>query len=156
LPDQDAAETDFELAKREIDVNGLSVISLLTQLIPPFKEQGRGILAVVTSVAGDRGRQPNFIYGAAKSLVSTYLQGLRGKLQPHGVHVTDIRPGLVDSPMTAQFEKGLLWSTPELVAANIEKAIDGNRHTVYVPGYWRMIMAIVCSIPEVVFKRLKL
>ena len=156
LPDQDAAETDFELAKREIDVNGLSVISLLSHLIPPFKAQGRGILAVVTSVAGDRGRQPNFIYGAAKSLVSTYLQGLRGKLLPHGIHVVDIRPGLVDSPMTAQFEKGALWSTPELVAANIEKAIDGKRHTVYVPGYWRIIMAIVCSIPETVFKRLKL
>ena len=155
LPDQEAAEQDFDLARREIDINGLSVISLLTRLTPYLKEQGRGMLAVVTSVAGDRGRQPNFVYGAAKALVSTYLQGLRGKLLPYGVDVLDIRPGLVDSPMTQQFDKGLLWSSPELVARQIEKAIRRKRHTVYVPGYWRLIMAVVRSIPEAVFKRLK-
>ena len=155
LPDQEAAEQDFDLARREIDINGLSIISLLTRLTPYLKEQGRGMLAVVTSVAGDRGRQPNFVYGAAKALVSTYLQGLRGKLLPYGVDVLDIRPGLVDSPMTQQFDKGLLWSSPELVARQIEKAIRRKRHTVYVPGYWRLIMAVVRSIPEAVFKRLK-
>ena len=155
LPDQEAAEQDFDLARREIDINGLSVISLLTRLTPYLKAQGRGMLAVVTSVAGDRGRQPNFVYGAAKALVSTYLQGLRGKLLPYGVDVLDIRPGLVDSPMTQQFDKGLLWSSPELVARQIEKAIRRKRHTVYVPGYWRLIMAVVRSIPEAVFKRLK-
>ena len=154
LPDQEAAEQDFDLARREIDINGLSVISLLTRLTPYLKAQGRGMLAVVTSVAGDRGRQPNFVYGAAKALVSTYLQGLRGKLLPYGVDVLDIRPGLVDSPMTQQFDKGLLWSSPELVARQIEKAIRRKRHTVYVPGYWRLIMAVVRSIPEAVFKRL--
>ena len=122
LPDQEAAEQDFDLARREIDINGLSVISLLTRLTPYLKAQGRGMLAVVTSVAGDRGRQPNFVYGAAKALVSTYLQGLRGKLLPYGVDVLDIRPGLVDSPMTQQFDKGLLWSSPELVARQIDKA----------------------------------
>ena len=155
LPDQEAAEQDFDLARREIDINGLSVISLLTRLTPYLKAQGRGMLAVVTSVAGDRGRQPNFVYGAAKALVSTYLQGLRGKLLPYGVDVLDIRPGLVDSPMTQQFDKGLLWSSPELVARQIDKAIRRKRHTVYVPGYWRLIMAVVRSIPEAVFKRLK-
>ena len=155
LPDQEAAEQDFDIARREIDINGLSVISLLTRLTPYLKAQGRGMLAVVTSVAGDRGRQPNFVYGAAKALVSTYLQGLRGKLLPYGVDVLDIRPGLVDSPMTQQFDKGLLWSSPELVARQIEKAIRRKRHTVYVPGYWRLIMAVVRSIPEAVFKRLK-
>ncbi|MGB1401048.1 MAG: SDR family oxidoreductase [Pseudohongiellaceae bacterium] len=155
LPDQEAAEQDFDLARREIDINGLSVISLLTRLTPYLKEQGRGMLAVVTSVAGERGRQPNFVYGAAKALVSTYLQGLRGKLLPYGVDVLDIRPGLVDSPMTQQFDKGLLWSSPELVARQIEKAVRRKRHTVYVPGYWRLIMAVVRSIPEAVFKRLK-
>jgi len=155
LPNQEAAEQDFDLARREIDINGLSVISLLTRLAPHLKKQGRGLLAVVTSVAGDRGRQTNFVYGAAKALVSTYLQGLRGKLLPYGVDVLDIRPGLVDSPMTQQFHKGLLWSSPEFVARQIEKAIRRKRHTAYVPCYWRLIMAIVRSIPEAVFKRLK-
>lgn len=155
LPDQDTAESSFAAAKEALDVNGLSVISLLTELSAIMKEQGHGKIAVVTSVAGDRGRQPNFVYGSAKAMVSTYLQGLRGKLLPHGVHVIDIRPGLVDSPMTAQFEKGALWSTPELVAPKIVKSIDANRHTVYTPGYWRLIMAVVKSIPDVIFKRLK-
>ncbi|HBW82542.1 MAG: short-chain dehydrogenase [Gammaproteobacteria bacterium] len=155
LPDQKAVEKDFELAQREIDTNGLSTVSLLIRLAPHFEQQGHGLLAIVTSVAGDRGRQTNFVYGAAKALVSTYLQGLRGKLLPSGVHVMDIRPGLVDSPMTQQFEKGLLWSSPELVAEHIEKAVRRKRDTVYIPGYWRLIMAVVRSIPEAVFKRLK-
>ncbi len=155
LPDQELMETDFSAARREIDVNGLSVISLLTELAAVMKAQHGGCLATVTSVAGDRGRQPNFVYGAAKSLVSTYLQGLRGKLLPHGVHVIDIRPGLVDSPMTAQFEKGPLWSSPELVASKIISAIDKKKNLVYAPGYWRIIMAVVRSIPEALFKRLK-
>ena len=106
-------EISFKQAQKEINTNGLSVISLLTELAPTFIEQHGGTLAVISSVAGDRGRQPNFVYGAAKSLVSTYLQGLRGKLLTHNVHVIDIRPGLVDSPMTAQFPKGPLWASPE-------------------------------------------
>jgi len=156
LPDQESCENDYKIAEHEINVNGLSVISLCTHLSSLLKEQGHGTLAVVTSVAGDRGRQPNFVYGAAKSLVSTYLQGLRGKLLPFGVHVVDIKPGLVDSPMTAKFEKGVLWSSPELVATKIIHSIDKKRHTVYAPGYWRLIMATVTSIPEFLFKRLKI
>ncbi|MCG8415836.1 MAG: SDR family oxidoreductase [Pseudomonadales bacterium] len=155
LPDQEQAENDFAAAEKALDINGLSVISLVTALAATMKLQGNGKIAVVTSVAGDRGRQPNFVYGAAKAMVSTYLQGLRGKLLPHGVQVIDIRPGLVDSPMTAHLEKGALFSSPETVAAKIVKSIDGNRHTVYAPGYWRLIMLVVKSIPEAIFKRLK-
>ena len=155
LPDQEACELDYKKAEREITVNGLSVISLLTLLAQRMKAQQQGIMAVITSVAGERGRQPNFVYGAAKSMVSTYLQGLRGKLHPFNVHVMDIRPGLVDSPMTAHLEKGPLWSTPEYVASKIVSSIDSRRHTVYTPGYWRIIMAAVCSIPEFIFKRIK-
>ena len=138
LPDQEACELDYEIAEKEITINGLSVVSLLTLLARKLKDQRHGILAVITSVAGDRGRQPNFVYGAAKSMVSTYLQGLRGKLHPFNVHVVDIRPGLVDSPMTAHFKKGLLWTAPELVATKIVNSIDSKSHTVYVPSYWRI------------------
>lgn len=155
LPDQEACESDYEQAQQEILVNGLSVISLLTALTPIMHEQGHGTLAVITSVAGDRGRQPNYTYGAAKALVSTYLQGLRGRLYPVGVHVVDIRPGLVDSPMTAHLEKGPLWSSPERVARGIVRAVARRKHVVYVPGYWRVIMFIVRLIPETLFKRLK-
>jgi len=156
LPNQEDCESDFELAHREIVINGLSVISLLNPIAKQMQQQGNGTIAVITSVAGDRGRQPNFVYGAAKSLVSTYLQGLRGKMFAHNVHVIDIRPGLVDSPMTAQFDKGLLWSSPEKIAKIIVRSIRWRKHTVYAPGYWRMIMNIVCSIPEFIFKRLKI
>ena len=155
LPEQEACELDYEIAEKEITINGLSVVSLLTLLARKLKDQRHGILAVITSVAGDRGRQPNFVYGAAKSMVSTYLQGLRGKLHPFNVHVVDIRPGLVDSPMTAHFKKGLLWTAPELVATKIVNSIDCKRHTVYVPSYWRIIMAVLRSIPELLFKRIK-
>ena len=155
LPDQERVEKDFKQAQAEINTNGISVISLLTVLSQKFIEQQQGTIAVITSVAGDRGRQPNFIYGAAKSLVSTYLQGLRGKLLAHKVHIVDIRPGLVDSPMTAQFPKGPLWSSPERVAQKIVKSIRRGSHTVYAPAYWRLIMLIVKMIPEFIFKRLK-
>lgn len=155
LPDQDKVEKNFKQAQKEINTNGMSVISLVTELAPRFIEQQQGTIAVITSVAGDRGRQPNFVYGAAKSLVSTYLQGLRGKLLAHNVHIVDIRPGLVDSPMTAQFPKGPLWSSPELVAQKIVKSIRRGSHTVYAPGYWRIIMLVVNVIPEFIFKRLK-
>lgn len=155
LPDQEKVETNFKQALKEINTNGISVISLLTELAPKFIEQQQGTIAVITSVAGDRGRQPNFVYGAAKSLVSTYLQGMRGKLLAHNVHIVDIRPGLVDSPMTAQFPKGPLWSSPEVIAQKIVKSIRRGSHTVYAPGYWRVIMFVVGAIPEVVFKRLK-
>lgn len=155
LPDQEKIEKDFKQAQKEINTNGISVISLLTVLAQKFIEQQQGTIAVITSVAGDRGRQPNFVYGAAKSLVSTYLQGLRGKLLAHKVHIVDIKPGLVDSPMTAQFPKGPLWSSPERVAQKIVKSIRRGSHTVYAPGYWRVIMFVVSAIPEFVFKRLK-
>lgn len=156
LPDQQASEKDFELARHEISTNGLSVISLLTRLTGFFEQRQQGTIAVVTSVAGDRGRQSNFVYGSVKAMVSTYLQGLRGRLMPYNVHVVDIRPGFVDSPMTAHLEKGPLWSSPELIGTIIVNSIRKKRHTVYAPYYWRFIMLIVRSIPEFLFKRIKL
>lgn len=156
LPDQTLCEENFDLALREINTNALSVISLLTVLANHMAIQKSGSLAVITSVAGDRGRQSNYIYGAAKGMVSLYLQGLRGRMYRNGVNVVDIRPGFVDTPMTAAFRKGPLWSSPEQVAQCLVNGIKKHRHTVYAPGYWRFIMTVVCSIPEVLFKRLKL
>ncbi|MCY4263881.1 MAG: SDR family oxidoreductase [Gammaproteobacteria bacterium] len=155
LPDLEQAEVDFETARQVLEVNGLSVISLLIILAEKLKKQGSGRIAVLTSVAGDRGRRTNYTYGASKALVSTYLQGLRGNLLADGIQIIDIRPGLVDTPMTAGFEKGLFWSSPERVARGIVKAIDRNRHTAYVPEYWRLIMLVVRYIPDFIFNRLR-
>ena len=154
LPDQKQARANFTTARQALEVNGLSVISLLISLADKLKSQCSGKIAVLTSVAGDRGRRSNYTYGAAKSMVSTYLQGLRSDLLSCGVDVIDIRPGPVDSPMTAKLEKGLLWSSPDQVASRVVKAIDRNRHTVYIPGYWRLIMLLVKCMPEIIFKRL--
>ncbi|MCB1671637.1 MAG: SDR family oxidoreductase [Gammaproteobacteria bacterium] len=156
LPDQLASEKSFELARQEINTNGLSVLSLLTVLSGIFTAQQHGTIAVVTSVAGDRGRQSNYVYGSVKAMVSTYLQGLRGRLLADNVHVVDIRPGFVDSPMTAHLEKGPLWASPERIAAIIVRSIERGRHTVYAPFFWRFIMFVVRSLPDFIFKRIKL
>lgn len=155
LSDQARCEEDFAVVLQEINTNALSVISLVTRLANRLSAKRSGCIAVVTSVAGDRGRQSNYVYGSAKGMVSLFLQGLRGRLLRSNVHVVDIKPGFVDTPMTAAFPKGPLWSAPEKIAQSIFHGIRRHRHTVYAPGYWRLIMLVVRSIPEVIFKRLK-
>ena len=156
LPDQKDCEKDFELTLASFNTNTLSTISLLTHLANIFETQKTGTIAVIGSVAGDRGRQSNYVYGAEKASVSIYTQGLRNRLFPYGVHVMTIKPGFVDTPMTQQFRKNFLWSKPERIAKGIIKAIDSKKNTVYLPGYWRFIMWVIRSIPENIFVRLRL
>lgn len=156
LPNQQACQDNVETALQEININALSTISLLTLLANRFETQKSGSIAVITSVAGDRGRQSNYVYGAAKGMVSTFLQGLRNRLNDSQVQVLDIKPGFVDTPMTAEFKKGALWAQPEQVANSIIKAINNNRNTLYTPWFWWGIMMIIRNIPEVIFKKLKL
>ena len=113
---------------------------------------------MISSVAGDRGRQSNYVYGAAKSGLDAYLQGLRNRLFKSGVQVLTIKPGFVDSPMTAHIEGrgGALWAQPEDIAQGIVKAIEKRKDVVYLPGFWALIMLIVRSVPEWIFKRLSL
>lgn len=156
LPNQEECQSNYEMAKAAITVNGLSIISLCIAIADNFKKERKGTLAIITSVAGERGRQSNFIYGAAKSMVSTYLQGLRGSLINHNIHIIDIRPGLVDSPMTAQLNKGPLWSSPEAIAPTIVRGIGKKKHIIYAPFYWRFIMLAIHIIPEFIFKKIKI
>jgi short-subunit dehydrogenase len=156
LPDQQACEASYDVTRREMEVNALSVISMLTYLANHFEKQGHGSLAIISSVAGDRGRQSNYVYGSAKAAVTVFLGGLRNRLHGAGVHVLTIKPGFVDTPMTREFPKGPLWASPEKVAKGIHKAILKRRDVVYLPGFWRMVMRIIREIPEPVFKRLKL
>lgn len=156
LPDQRACQRDAALTRRELEVNALSVLSLLTQLANRFEAQGHGTLAVIASVAGDRGRQSNYVYGAAKAAVGVFLQGLRNRLHRAGVRVVTIKPGFVDTPMTAAFPKGPLWASPERVARGIHKALERGPEVVYLPGFWRWIMLVIRLLPEPLFKRLQL
>lgn len=156
LPDQSACEADASQTLKELNTNFISVVALLTQLANDMEQCGHGSLAVISSVAGDRGRQSNYIYGAAKGGLSIFLQGLRNRLAAKGVQVLTIKPGFVDTPMTTDFKKGLLWVSAETVAQGIVKAIDKKRDVVYLPWFWRGIMLIIKSIPERMFKKMKL
>lgn len=156
LPEQALCEQDFDAALEAFNINALSVLSLVGLIAKHMQNKRYGSIAVVTSVAGDRGRQSNYIYGAAKGMVSIYLQGLRARLFPHNVHVIDIKPGFVDTPMTRDIKKGALWATPEQIANSIVHGVRRKKNTVYAPRFWQLIMLIVRCIPESIFKRMKL
>jgi decaprenylphospho-beta-D-erythro-pentofuranosid-2-ulose 2-reductase len=156
LPDQIRCQTSVELTVQELQTNAVSTIALLTHLAERMERKGSGTIAVITSVAADRGRQSNYVYGAAKAAVDTFLEGLRQRLYKVGVGITTIRPGLIDTPMTASFEKGLLWSQPEAATKRIHRAIRKGADVVYVPPFWRGIMLVIRLMPRRIFKVLKL
>ncbi|MBB3189399.1 SDR family oxidoreductase [Halomonas cerina] len=157
LPDQQACQRDVALMRREVETNALSVISLLTLLGNRFEQQGAGVIAAIGSVAGNRGRQSNYVYGAAKGMVAIFLQGLRNRLAAHGVDVVTLKPGFVATPMTADFDRsGPLWAQPQDVARGIIKAMIHGRGETYLPGFWRWIMLVITHIPEPLFKRMTL
>jgi len=156
LPDQSRCDADADYALREFAVNGTSTVALATRIAQKLDAQGSGTLAAISSVAGDRGRASNYLYGSAKAAVSTYLSGLRQRLNARGVNVLTIKPGFVDTPMTAAFKKGPLWAKPEQIARGIVHAIDKRRSVVYLPWFWRGIMAVIGGIPEFVFRRIEL
>lgn len=156
LPDQKACEASVAQTLMELETNALSVIAVASLLANRFEAQGRGVIAVIGSVAGDRGRQSNYVYGAAKGMVGLFLQGLRNRLSRKGVRVVTIKPGFVDTPMTASFKKGALWASADQVASGIVRAMERADGEVYLPGFWRLIMLIIRHIPEAVFKRMSL
>ena len=156
LDDQKACEQDYQHAEQCLRTNFLSVVSLLTPIANELEKQHYGCIAVISSVAGDRGRQSNYVYGAAKGALNTFLQGLRNRLHRSHVHVLTVKPGFVDTPMTAHLKKGALWARPESVAVGIYQAIQKRKNEVYLPWFWYGIMTVVKSIPEPLFKRLKM
>lgn len=156
LPRQAECAADCTKTLRELNTNAVGTVSVLTHIANRLERQGGGTLAVITSVAGERGRQSNYVYGATKAMVSVFLQGLRGRLQRRGVYVLDIKPGFVETPMTAGFKKGVLWAKPSRVAAGIVRAIAKNKTVVYLPWFWRYIMLVIKLIPEPIFKKLPL
>lgn len=157
LPEQKECEASWDSTHNALMTNFLSVVSLLTLIANKVeKEAGRRGLIVVSSVAGDRGRQSNYIYGTAKGALTIFLQGLRNRLYRSNCSVTTIKPGFIDTPMTRDFKKGVLWAKPEKVAQDIYKAARKRKDEVYTPGFWKLIMFIIKSIPETIFKRLSL
>jgi short-subunit dehydrogenase len=157
LPDQKACEEDFQTSATHILVNYLSPVSLLTHMANVMALQGSGTIGVIGSVAGDRGRQSNYVYGSAKGGLAVFTQGLRHRLWSKGVAVVLIKPGFVDTPMTAGIAKGgPLWASPEKVAGDIVRALDSGKAVLYTPWFWRWIMAVIRIVPDFVFRRTKL
>ena len=156
LGNQEAAQRTYAEAEKVLRTNFLSAVSLLTPLANRFEAQKAGTLVVISSVAGDRGRQSNYVYGASKGALSVFLQGLRNRLAHAGVAVVTVKPGFVDTPMTADMKKNALFATPEKVARGIVRAADARKDEVYLPGFWGPIMFAIRGIPERVFKRMKL
>lgn len=156
LPDQGACEADSERTLLELNTNFISIVSLLTHLANFFERQGGGTIVVISSVAGERGRKSNYVYGSAKGALSIFAQGLRNRLSRSNVQVLTVKPGFVDTPMTKDFTKGPLWVQPDVIATGIVKGIARGRDVIYLPWFWRWIMVVIKAIPESVFKKMSL
>jgi short-subunit dehydrogenase len=156
LPNQKQVEASVEVMLKEMNTNALSYMSLMTLLGNRMEAQRSGCLAVISSVAGDRGRGSNYVYGSAKAAVSAFTSGLRARLSKSGVSVVTIKPGFVDTPMTANVKKGPLFAKPDAVGKRIYEAMLKGEDVVYVPWFWAPIMQIIRAVPERIFKKTKL
>ena len=155
LGDQAETQRNPATAARVMRTNYVGPVLLMGTLAERFEHRGSGVLVGVSSVAGDRGRAANYIYGSAKAGMTAFLSGLRNRLAGSGVHVVTVKPGFVRTRMT----EGLplpagLTAEPEEVAAAVVKAIHRRRDVVYVPRVWRFVMLVLSAIPERVFKRI--
>jgi len=155
MHDQKDAESSVDVLLEELNVNFVSASAILTLFANDLEKRRTGCIAAITSVAGDRGRRANYVYGSAKGALSLFLQGLRSRLHPAGVRVITIKPGPVKTPMTDHLESAARFAEPETVAADIVGALQQRAPDVlYTPKIWRYIMTAVEHIPEGIFKRL--
>ena len=155
LPQQEECNQNFETEMHNFQVNFLSVCSILNYFSRHLEEKKSGTIAVITSVAGDRGRQSNYSYGTAKGALSIYLQGLRHRLYRSNVNVIDIKPGFVDTPMTKDIKKNFLFAKPNKIAERIYKNIEVNSE-LYCPWFWKWVMSVIKILPKRVFIRTNL
>lgn len=156
LPDQKSCEENFDAARRALTTNFLGPISLLTHLANLMEPRRAGVIVAITSVAGDRGRKKNYVYGSAKGGLALFLQGLRNRLADSGVAVLTVKPGFVATPMTAHLPRGPLFASARSVGCGIHRAILARTDVVYLPSFWRPIMFVIRAIPERWFKRMNL
>ena len=153
---QGAIDCDPALAEQVIAVNYLGAASILSRLAPRLADEGRGTIVVLSSVAGDRGRPSNYVYGSAKAGLNAYLQGLRASYAAKGVSVITVKPGFMDTSMTYGMPGMFLVASPEACARACLRFAAKGRDVAYFPGFWWLIMAIIKAIPERIFKRLRL
>ncbi|MFZ0961360.1 MAG: SDR family oxidoreductase [Terriglobia bacterium] len=156
LGDPETARKDCNEARRILDTNFTGSALSLEILARHFEQKRKGFICALSSVAGDRGRQSNYLYGSAKGGLTTYLQGLRNRLYHSGVHVITVKPGFVDTRMIFGRARLPLVASPEAVAREIYRAVKRRKNVVYIPWFWRVIMFMVRLIPEGLFKKLRM
>ena len=157
MHNQKDCETSVDVLLEELRVNFVSATAILTLFAADLERRRTGCVAAITSVAGDRGRRSNYVYGSAKGALSLFLQGLRSRLHPAGVRVITIKPGPVQTAMTDHLPNSARFADPEQVARDIVGALERRSHDVlYTPRVWRYVMTAVRQIPETIFKRLSL
>jgi len=157
LGDQKKSEIEFSETKTVIDSNFTGIVGLINIFANYYEEIGSGFIVGVSSVAGDRGRKSNYIYGSAKAALTAYLSGLRNRFSSKSVHVMTVKPGFVATKMTKNLDlPDLLTVSPDYVAKKIFKMQQMGVDQIYVPGYWYFIMAFIKLIPEKVFKKLNI
>lgn len=155
LPDQAACQQDLTACHDALTVNALSPVLFAEAFAGSMEKNNRGTLAIIGSVAGDRGRKSNYVYGAAKGLVARYAQGLQHRLASTGVKVVLIKPGPTDTPMTAHIkEQGGDLASAEAVAQSIVQGIDQGKPVIYAPAKWMLIMMIIRHLPRFIFNRM--
>lgn len=154
LPDQSICQRDLTACHEALTVNGLSPVLFAEAYAGHMQEANQGILAIIGSVAGDRGRKSNYVYGAAKGLIERYAQGLQHRLAATGVKIVLIKPGPTDTPMTAHLkQQGSRLASVEAVARRIVRGADEGRPVVYAPAKWALMMLIIRHIPGILFRR---
>ena len=156
LGDQRRAEGDPAETRRIVDANLTGCITALNVIAAHLAKQGGGFVCALSSVAGDRGRRRNYVYGAAKAGLTAYLSGLRSRYAAEGVRVLTVKAGIVDTRMSAGAPGAALAAPPAAVARAIVRALERGRDVIYVPWFWRWIMLVVRLIPERLFKKLSL
>jgi short-subunit dehydrogenase len=156
LPDQALCERSWSATAEALQVDFTSPCALLHELANRFELAGAGVICVLASVAGDRGRKSNYVYGAAKGGLARFAQGQRHRLASRGVAVVVIKPGFVDTPMTAHLAKSRLYATPAGVARDIHRGITRRAAVVYTPWWWRAIMGVIRAVPDRLFVRTNL
>ena len=155
MHEQKDSERSIDVLVEELQINFVSASAILTLFGADLERRRTGCLAAITSVAGDRGRRSNYVYGSAKGALSLFLQGLRSRLHPAGVRVITIKPGPVQTPMTDHLPNAARFADPEQVGRDIVDALERRSPDVlYTPKIWRYVMAAVQQIPETIFKRL--
>ncbi|WP_295536519.1 SDR family oxidoreductase [uncultured Thioclava sp.] len=155
MPDQEVIDANPNMIEGVLADNLTGPATFLTMFAPLMEERGCGAIAGVGSVAGDRGRLGNYVYGAAKAGFATYLSGLRNRLGRSGVHVMTIKPGPVDTPMTYGMKLPLM-TTPDAVAEDILNGLKRKTNVLYTRKIWRLVMGIIRVIPEPIFKKMSI